>query len=170
VTVTELPLMSFAPPLDWAPVDAALADLTRFEAVAFTSPRAAGAFAARAATTDVPLRPDGGPVLWSVGAGTGQALGQPLGAVRRPSQRAVGEKGAAAALAEAMLEAGVTGPVLFPCGDIRRDELAIRLRHEGIVVEEVVCYRSVLAGEEELSADRLAGADVKTPPINPEFI
>ena len=46
------------------------------------------------------------------------------------------------------------GPVLFPCGEIRRDELPARLRHEGIEVEEVVCYRSVLAGEET----RRAGA------------
>ena len=46
-----------------------------------------------------------------------------------------------------MLSAGVRGPVLFPCGDLRRDELPARLRDAGIPVEEVVCYRSVLAGE-----------------------
>jgi Uroporphyrinogen-III synthase len=67
--------------------------------------------------------------------------------VRRPDERAVGEQGAAAALAAALLAAGVRGPVLFPCGDLRRDELAARLRVGGIAVEEVVCYRSVLAGE-----------------------
>ena len=48
---------------------------------------------------------------------------------------------------QAMIEAGVAGPVLFPCGEIRRDELPTRLRHEGIQVDEVVCYRTVLAGE-----------------------
>jgi uroporphyrinogen-III synthase len=46
-----------------------------------------------------------------------------------------------------MLKAGVTGPVLFPCGEIRRDELPTRLRREGIEVVEVVCYRTVLADE-----------------------
>jgi uroporphyrinogen-III synthase len=46
-----------------------------------------------------------------------------------------------------MLAAGVRGPVLFPCGDIRRDELSTRLRADGVEVEEAVCYRSVLAGE-----------------------
>ena len=35
-----------------------------------------------------------------------------------------------------MLQAGVSGPVLFPCGDIRREELTARLQHEGIEVEE----------------------------------
>jgi uroporphyrinogen-III synthase len=45
-----------------------------------------------------------------------------------------------------MLAAGVRR-VLFPCGDIRRDELPARLRDEGVEVDELVCYRSVLAGE-----------------------
>jgi len=35
--------------------------------------------------------------------------------------------------------------VLYPCGDIRRDELTRRLIEAGIVVAEVVCYRSILA-------------------------
>ena len=30
---------------------------------------------------------------------------------------------------------------------IRREELTVRLRHQSIEVEEIVCYRSVLAGE-----------------------
>jgi uroporphyrinogen-III synthase len=42
--------------------------------------------------------------------------------------------------------------VLFPGGEIRREELTARLRHEGVEVEEVVCYRSVLAGEKEARA------------------
>ena len=46
-----------------------------------------------------------------------------------------------------MVEAGVRGPVLFPCGEVRREELTVRLRHQSIEVEEIVCYRSVLAGE-----------------------
>jgi uroporphyrinogen-III synthase len=41
----------------------------------------------------------------------------------------------------------VKGPVLFPCGDLRRDELPARLKDEGIEVEDVTCYRSVLASE-----------------------
>ena len=41
--VEERPLLTFAPPLDWAPMDLALADLSRYDALAFTSPRAAAA-------------------------------------------------------------------------------------------------------------------------------
>lgn len=144
VGVEEVPLMTFAPPRDWGPVDAAVRDLGRYAAVAFTSPRSARAFAERVAALG------GSPAAtpaWAAGAGTAQALGDVLGPVHLPDERVVGELGAAAALASALLAAGPGGPVLFPCGDIRRDELPARLRDDGIAVDEVVCYRSVLAGE-----------------------
>lgn len=145
VAVEECALMTFAPPLDWRPVDAAVADLARFEAVAFTSPRSARAFAERLAALGG--TPGGRAIAWAVGAGTQAALGDGLGEVRRPDAATIGTRGAAAALAEAMVAAEIAGPVLFPCGDIRRDELPARLRDDGIEVEEIVCYRSVLAGE-----------------------
>jgi uroporphyrinogen-III synthase len=145
-TVEEAPMMIFAPPLDWRPVDEAAKDLGRFEAVAFTSPRAARAFRERMVALGME-RMDKPAAIWAAGAGTAQALGEGLGTARRPDDRAVADQGAAAALAGAMLAARIRGPILFPCGDIRRDELPARLRDAGIVVEEVVCYRSVLASE-----------------------
>ena len=156
VGVEEVPLMTFAPPLDWRPVDTAVRDLGRYAAVAFTSPRSAQAFAERVALLGGAGTLSGAGAateIWAAGAGTAQALGGTLGEVRRPDEREVGQRGAAAALASAiaaaLLAAGASGPVLFPCGDIRRDELPSRLRDGGIAVEEVVCYRSVLAGESE---------------------
>ncbi len=153
VGVEEVPLMTFAPPLDWRPVDAAVRDLGRYAAVAFTSPRSARAFTERVAALGGAGGAGGATETWAAGAGTAQALGDALGEVRRPDEREVGRRGAAAALASALaaalLGAGPSGPVLFPCGDIRRDELPARLRDDGIAVEEVVCYRSVLAGEAE---------------------
>jgi uroporphyrinogen-III synthase len=145
VAVEEAPLMTFAPPLDWAPVDAAARTHGRFEAVAFTSPRAAGAFVDRLRTLGVGLDP--GAAVWAAGAGTARALEDALGKVRQPPEEAVGDRGAAVALAEALAASHVRGPVLFPCGSLRRDELPALLRSEGIEVEDVVCYRSVLAGE-----------------------
>ena len=139
--VEERPLMTFAPPLDWAPVDQAIAELGRFEAVAVTSPRAARAFAERAGDTRAH------PPVWAAGPGTAMALGMGFGPIRSPPEEAVGGLGAAAALAREMLQSGLSGPVLFPCGEIRREELPTRLRAEGVEVIEVVCYRSVLAGE-----------------------
>lgn len=141
--VEERPLMSFVAPLDWGPVDRAIEALPRFDAVAVTSPRAGRAFAERVGELRDP------PPVWAAGPGTAMSLGKGLGPVRTPPDRAVGTMGAAAALARAMLEAGVRGPVLFPCGEIRRDELPARLRTEGIEVTEVICYRPVLAGELE---------------------
>jgi uroporphyrinogen-III synthase len=152
VNVEEYPLISFAPPSDWRPVDSALQRWREFEAVALTSPRAARAFSARAAERKVVLSDSPGPQIWAGGTGTASAAGESLGRVQVPSDRAVGELGAAGALASAMMAAGVTGPVLFPCGDLRRDELPARLRDHGIEVEIVVCYCSVLAGEAQARA------------------
>jgi uroporphyrinogen-III synthase len=47
VPVEDYPLMSFAPPLDWGPLDRALNAPGRFDAIALTSPRAARAFGER---------------------------------------------------------------------------------------------------------------------------
>jgi uroporphyrinogen-III synthase len=149
-TVEELPLLSFGPPLDWAPVTVAAKELAQYEAVVFTSPRSAAVFVERAAAAGLTLQDGvGARSVWAAGAGTARALGTAFGPVRLPDERLVGEQGAAAALVSAMTEAGVRGPVLFPCGDLRRDELPARLRERGIPVHEVVCYRSLLAGEEE---------------------
>jgi uroporphyrinogen-III synthase len=175
VGVEEVPLMTFAPPLDWRPVDAAVRDLGRYAAVAFTSPRSARAFAERVAVLGGAGTGLSGAAaateIWAAGAGTAQALGDALGEVRRPDEREVGKRGAAAALASALpaalLAAGASGPVLFPCGDIRRDELPSRLRDDGIPVEEVVCYRSVLAGESEArrAAERVQIVVVASPSV-----
>lgn len=156
VAVEEFPLLTFAPPLDWAPVDAAIRTLPRYGAVAFTSPRSARAFGERLAS--LTGAPDLAAPVWVAGGGTAQALRDAVGQsleVRQPDPAAVGAGGAASALAAALAESGVAGPVLFPCGDIRRDELPARLRDDGLQVDEVVCYRSVLAGESE--ARRVAG-------------
>jgi uroporphyrinogen-III synthase len=149
--VRERPLLSFAPPADWSPVDEALDGLSRFDAIALTSPRAARAFGERLVGRfgGSPETGRHAPPVWAGGPGTVAALAGLVPEAHCPPPREVGERGAAAALAAAMLAAGVRGPVLFPCGETRREELSTRLRHEGVEVEEVVCYRSVLAGEDE---------------------
>lgn len=167
VTVEEYPLISFAPPSEWRPVDSALQRWREFEAVALTSPRAARAFSARAAERKVVPSDSPRPQIWAGGTATASAVGELLGPVQVPSDRAVGELGSAGALAGAMLAAGVTGPVLFACGDLRRDELPARLREHGIEVEEVVCYRSVLAaeGQARAAAERAQVLVVASPSV-----
>lgn len=148
VAVEECPLMSFAEPADWMPLDIALDRLSAYGAVALTSPRAASAVADRIALrARLPLDRDTPPPVWVGGPATAAALRDALGAVRLPVERENALSGTAEGLAVAMLAAEVRGPVLFPCGEIRREELPERLREGGIEVDEVVCYRSILAAE-----------------------
>jgi uroporphyrinogen III methyltransferase/synthase len=114
VAVEERPLLSFGPPSDWKPLDAALDRLSGYGSIAFTSRRAAQAFTARM-----------------------QARENPPG------------MGAAEVLARSMVQEVVGGSVLFPCGDLRRDELPDELHKRGMEVDEIVCYRSVLADESQ---------------------
>ena len=148
VLVEEHPLMNFAPPADWTPLDSALDRWESYAAVALTSPRAAAAVVDRMAARCT-RRPLGQhrPMVWAAGPVTASALGDALGRVRAPSQADAETLGAAEALARAMLGAEAGGAVLFPCGDARRDELPRRLQSQGIRVDEVICYRSVLASE-----------------------
>jgi uroporphyrinogen-III synthase len=168
VPVEERPLLSFAPPADWGPVDRALSRMSRYDALAFTSPRAAAAFVGRRRLGSGSKRAhDALPPIWTSGRGTAAALAPLAVASRGASEDETGRIGAAAALAAAMLEASVEGPVLFPCGELRRDELPTRLRHEGLEVDEVVCYRSVLADEAaaRAAADRAAILVVASPSV-----
>src|ERR687887_157514 len=89
IAVEECPLISFAPPSDWRPVDSALQRWNEFEAVALTSPRAARAFSARAAERKIVAGNSPGPQIWAGGTGTASAVGEALGRVQVPSDRAV---------------------------------------------------------------------------------
>jgi uroporphyrinogen-III synthase len=150
VVVEERPLLSFAPPLDWVALDVAFDRLNGFGAVAFTSRRAAGAFLARWRVRGKSWSDGQGmPAVWAVGPATAAELAGALGPVRVPGGTGSSGAGAAENLGRSMIREPANGPVLFPCGEIRRDELPRILRQNGIEVHEVVCYRSVLADESQ---------------------
>jgi uroporphyrinogen-III synthase len=157
IAVEECPLLNFSPPLDWAPLDVALNRTSRYGAVAFTSPRAARAVVDRMDVLHLSWGSAPTPEVWAVGPSTSAALDGRLGTVRLPARGDSGSMGAAAALGRAMLDAKVKGPVLFPCGETRREELIESLREGGVEVDEVVCYRSVLADESEARAAAARG-------------
>lgn len=169
VAVEEHPLLTFVPPMDWDPVDRALRDLTHYDALAFTSPRAATAFVGRYRDLGPGLNQEGDtmPAVWSGGPATTAALAPLTAEIHHASEEESSRVGAAAALAATMLESGFSGRVLFPCGEIRRDELPTRLRHQGIEVDEVVCYRAVLAPEAaaRAAAERAAILVVASPSV-----
>jgi uroporphyrinogen-III synthase len=150
VTVEEHPLIRFEPPVDWSQLDTALTEPSRFESVAFTSPRAAQAVVERIRIGGLRWGGDLRPAVWAIGPATADALQSMLGPVRVP--RVEANPSPAGALAQAMLEAGAVGPVLFPCGEKRRDDLPAILRSKGVEVHEVVCYRSVLASRSQAGA------------------
>ena len=150
--VAEQPLIHFSAPPDWTSLDQALGRLQEYQAVAVTSPRAVTALVTRLAHRGIQWPVVNAPTVWAAGAATAAALGGNLGPVRTPDEREVGSSGAAAALAQLMLDSRVVGPVLFPCGSARRELLSRRLQSEGVSVDEVVCYHSILAGESAAKA------------------
>lgn len=156
VDVEEHPLISFSAPLDWTPVDQALGRLSSYGAVAITSPRAAAAVAGRMELRGEPRGAGASPPVWAGGTATAHALGHVLGPVRTPSKPGTAA-GAAATLALAMLEAKIAGPIVFFCGETHREELPDFLRRHDIQVDEVVCYRSVLASETAAHAAAMRG-------------
>jgi uroporphyrinogen-III synthase len=157
VTVREAPLLSFEPPADWAPVDRAIFRLPEFRALAFTSPRAAEAFASRLSLHRV--NPPRGQEAWAAGSSTAARLRELFDPVRTPSSLVTVDAGAGAILATAMVAARVGSPVLYACGDARRDDVPAVLRTAGVTVEEVICYRSVVA-EPDAIRRAVVGADV----------
>lgn len=157
LSVREIPLLSFGPPADWTAVDAAILRLAAFAAVAVTSPRAADTFVER--VNALRVSPPVGQTAWATGAATARPLRRLYGDVRVPSSLATVDASAGSLLGGAMLAAQVGSPVLFPCGDARRDELPAMLRAAGLAVEEIVCYRSLLAGEDR-ALEAVNGADI----------
>jgi uroporphyrinogen-III synthase len=150
VVLEERPLIDFEPPGDWSQLDSALDRLGSFEAVALTSPRAARVLAERAIARGAARQGTPQVQVWAVGQGTARALGDALGPVRVPAP----DPGVSPAvtLAQAILDSGCKGPVLFPCGEQRRDDLPRLLRAQGCEVQELICYRSVLASRSEAGA------------------
>ncbi len=149
--VRERPLLRRIDQERWTALDQALTSRQRFSALAFTSPRAAAAVAARMAALRIP--PDTMPEAWAVGPQTAASL-PPGIVVRVPSPPGGGRE-----LAEAMLTGGVGGTVLHCTGQERREELGSRLRAEGVLVEEVVCYAMRMASDAAI-VEALEGTDL----------
>ena len=155
--VEVVPLLRFLPPADWEPVDRALGRMAEYPTLALTSPRAAEVLMSRLELVTQPGQAM--PSVWVSGSATAAPLDNRFPDRHLAPAAAGTSLGAGARLAEAMLAAGVSGPVLFVCGDSRRDDLPARLRRGGLWVQEVVCYHSVLCPEKDANT-LLAGADI----------
>jgi uroporphyrinogen-III synthase len=131
------PMIAFAPPEDWGPLDAALGRLAAFDWLAVTSANAVVALLERMARRGIGPEALGHLRVAAVGPATAEALAaHGLEAWLVPSVQT-----AAGLLAEI---GDVRGQrVLLPQADIARPTLAAGLRERGALVETVTAYRTV---------------------------
>ena len=152
---TQWPLLSFAPSADPTLLENAVGRLDAYAAICLTSPRAAEAVVRLVEQHDIDLAR--APVVWTSPAC--EALLRPFfPRIEVPPRDRHGDS-LGVALADTMLRHDVQSPVLFPCGDLHREELVDRLRDAGRVVDVVEAYRTVLAGPAHAES-LMAAADV----------
>lgn len=151
---TEWPLLSFAAPPDGEALEAALRRLASYAAICLTSPRAADAVARLVKDRDIDL-------AWAPPLYTSPACELRLRSLFPRLEVSHRDRGGSlgVALAELMLRHDVGSPVLFPCGDMHRDELVTALRDAGRVVDVVEAYRTVVAPASRAHAV-MAAADI----------
>lgn len=147
------PAIAIAPPADFAPLDRAIAGLSRYDWVIFTSANGVRALLSRMAALDYDVAALRRCRLGAIGPATARALaGHGLAAAFVPSTY----------VAEAIVEeiGDVAGRrILLPRADIAREALAAGLRARGALVDEVAAYRTIPgAGIERLRALLQAGA------------
>lgn len=149
--VLLMPTVAFAPPNDWAPVDAALEKFTQFDWVLFTSRNAVGFFCQRGRDLGLDRNLLGcpKPLVAAVGPATTQVASENGLRVDYIAKAGTGE-----ALA-AEMRASVGGKsVLLPRSDRADDRLPDALRGAGAFVTPVIAYRT--STPESLDPEMLA--------------
>jgi uroporphyrinogen III methyltransferase/synthase len=136
----EAPMISIAPPADWAPLDEVCRRGSEFDWIVFSSAHAVEAFIGRLLASPLDLRSLKGTRLCAVGPATAERLarfGLKVDLVPAESR--------AEAVVHAMVDQGpIAGlKVLLPRADIGREVIGEELRKRGAHVTEVVAYRTV---------------------------
>ena len=151
-----LPLVSFAEPEDFAPLDAAIAQIDQFDWIIFTSAQAVRAVVKRAEEMKNPLIRTGVKFqIAAVGPVSAEAVGQ-----AGLSIEYVAETHTGAALAEEMGKRLSGTNVFLPRSDRANTDLPLILKRQGARVSEVVAYRTLRPTEIDQRNLRLvAGGD-----------
>jgi len=138
-----LPLVSFAEPEDFAPLDRAIAEIAQFGWLILTSAQAVRAFTARAADLQRPLvRPDSLPRIACVGPVTAEAARK----ASLPVEYVAATHSGVALVNE--LGSKLHGAkVLLPRSDRANPDLPDALQHHGAQVTEVIAYRTLRPDE-----------------------
>lgn len=139
----SLPLVSFAPPQDFAPIDAAMQNLARFDWAIFTSVNVVHALVARSATLGLDLHQLGKPPrIAVVGPATKQEAEHAGFSVDYVAKTHLG-----VALAEELGEQVRDHGVFLPRSDRANPDLPAALRRLGAKLTEVVAYRTLPPGD-----------------------
>jgi uroporphyrinogen-III synthase len=134
-----LPLVTFAAPEDYAPLDAALFQWSRFDWVMFTSAYAVQAVASRAARQGRALTKNAPPPRVAVvGPATRDQAEKAGFRVEHTAQTHLG-----VALAEELRDCVQNKRVLLPRSDRANPDLPSALRNFGAEVTEVIAYRTL---------------------------
>jgi len=141
-TVVLLPAISFAEPADSGPLDAAIAALSTFDWILFTSANAARYFGRRCKARGVdPKAAQSGerPLFVAVvGPATAEAAAAEGFLVGHMAQEFQG-----LSLAQELAPDLTRKKVLIPHGDLAADDLVVALRFAGADVTEVTAYRTL---------------------------
>ena len=176
--VISLPLIQILPPLDYAPLDSALANLSNFDWLIFTSQNAVTAVSDRLTVLGLGrlavTAPDQEAVIpsavrdlsWSESHATPESL--LIAAVARATAEAahfvgfnvthVGQGGTAATLVHELASELPGKGVLLPRSDRAASELVPRLQRFGAEVTEVVAYRTANTTEVEAAGREAVAA------------
>lgn len=143
-TVLEVPAIEIAPPSDLGPLDAAVAELDRYDWVVLTSPNAVAALLSRLTVQGLFPRLGGERTkLASVGPATTAALRASFPLDQVAVEPKSDHRAAGLLLAFADLELAGTR-VLLPVSTAARDELADGLGRRGARVDVVTAYATVV--------------------------
>jgi uroporphyrinogen III methyltransferase/synthase len=145
-SVTEFHSIKIEPPLDFAPLDAALRNAAEFDHIVFTSVNGVEFFFNRLRDLHLDIRELKGPRIWAIGPATRDEL-----TARGITVEKLPMEFFAKALGEAMGKAVSGHKVLLPRADIAPPVLREDLEAAGAQVTEVTAYRTVL--DESMPAD-----------------
>jgi len=139
----SLPLVSFAPPADYVPLDAALPQLHSFDWIIFTSANAVHAVASRAAHLGIALdQKFSGNQNRSQIAVVGPATKSEAAAAGLPADY-VAKTHLGIALAEELADRLRNKSVFLPRSDRANPDLPAALRKLGAKLTEVIAYRTI---------------------------
>jgi uroporphyrinogen III methyltransferase/synthase len=152
----SLPLVEFADPEDFAPLDAAIAQIERFDWMIFTSGQAVRAVVTRSKKLEAPLHRAGSKLRFAaVGPVSAEAVRQSGLPVEYVANTHNG-----VALAEELEERLRGRNVLLPRSDRANRDLPAALKSHGAHVTEVVAYRTLQPSRvDKQNLGRIAAGD-----------